>query len=419
MNAHATSSGIIELKKDSNEFSGFYVEADLYQSNYSLSNTSVSRSDPAETLKMMISISNNKSMVATKCFSFTPYDCAKYGCSPLDNPFELDNPSFVALTNTAGGEIYLDETYWSLTSKILYVATSCHTDDSTTDASIGAGRAGVLGLGTGDGGELNYKSTRRFSVYIKPDLSEGKILFNNDTSYAGSSEALVTFIANSTWQVKIEKGKFEVNGYSFDIDGLGNLMFDINSDAIGLLQPYLTLLINNFALPLGIRCNDDDYRPFCYYTNPSKKVKDLPDITLWVNNANISIPWTVYASPVNSSAFYLNFRGLGTHSSGHAYVNPAFFGSVILDANFMSYYYTVFDGTLPGYNAIYLYPTGKYSPESDNTAKWIIAGVFVILIGLGIYCYTSQKKKKQATDGGNNGQEPPVYNYTAYNNTQQ
>ncbi len=408
MNTHATSSGIVDIKKDS--YDAFYVEADLSTTNSysSQRNSSNSPNLFTDRARMMISIVNGETMVATKCFDFSYYNCLDYNCQNYNVTGTIDYPTFTANVQYVKGSIYLDYNYWSLNTA-LYIAYDCQTGDNSTN--ISSGKYGVLGLGIPLDSRSDFTSGAIFSIWINSKLTRGKLLFKKDTDgYAQSSTPLASLIANSTWQKMIEKGGFTVNGYSFDIEG--SIMFDINSDAIGLLQPYFRVLLNNFALPLGIWCNEDNYKPFCYYTNPAKKIEDLPDITLSVNDVNITIPWKIYASPVNSSAFYLNFKAIDPHRTGKSYVTPSFRDSIILDANFMSYYYTVFDDTGDSSPMIYLYPSTNAPPIEPSFVKWIVLGAIGIVLLAGGIFYCAKKKQTVPTSDGafiSKTQAPIVY----------
>jgi len=433
MNAHASSTGIIELKKDSHSF---YVEADLntfpFNSGNSsnLTNTTVSSKnglDRSDSVRFMISIPNDDSMAATNCLSFDYYECSKYRCYEYSWAKTIDFPGFTATTKAVGAYIYLDYFYWGLTTSDLYLAQSCYTGDSSS--RVGYNRYGVLGLGTGN--KDNFISSIIFSIYIEPHLQKGKLLFMKDESYAQTNGPLYTLNTNSTWQLSFSSGYIELPSYAVGIS-YGNLMFDINSDAIGLPFDVYSLFINYFTYTQGVlRCNAGKYKPTCY---SSIKVEDLPEVTLSFNSYKISIPPKIYATPIEYKngeySFSFNFKGTDQSFSGKSYVTPAFQRSVILDANFMSYYYAVFDAT-SGSNVIYIYPSINVGPKSNN-ALWIAAGaagaIFVIA-GL-LYCCCAKKKRKipdtnsttaaplnVTNDAFNTIQAPLIYNQQGVNDS--
>jgi len=400
MNAHATSSGVIDIKKD--EYGTFYVEVDLVDTQ-----TGIPDPKPAN---MMISLSNGDSMLVKECLSFIYYDCAKYHCNEYSGETTVDYPSFTAIVEAAGGYIYLDPKHWALTDSYWYLAQSCQSQD--LDSRIGLNRYGVLGLGTRD--PSNFKSSKMFSVNIASDLTKGTLSFKND---AQSSQPLFILSANSAWKSSFERGYIELPDYAIAMDN-GNLVFDINSDAIGLPYNIYTLFIKYFTMTPGVRCDSEEskYRPICYFTG---KIHDLPKVTISYNDnsGKLNIPSKIYASQIKDggsggeSSFYLNFKGTDPSFSGKSYVTPAFQSSFILDANFMSYYYTVFDFTT-GNNIISIYPFRNTEEPDDNNTLWIVIGCIavIVLACLGYYMFTKKKKSSnndplignQAQDSGAN-----------------
>jgi len=384
MNAHASSSGRIELKKDSS--SGFYVDADF--ASVDTSKTS-SNSAVFDDVKMTISIVNEETLVASSCLNFSPYDCSRYSCSEYNIPFNIDFPSFTVTGATeVRSYIYLDYQYWNIDDSYFYTADSCQTGEYKTD--IGKDRSGVVGLGTGPLSKSSYTHAPLFSFLINSNLTGGELLFMKESKYIQAGP-LYTFKSNSTWQIPPDSdASIKISGIASSVVPLPNLsvMFDVNSDAIGLPEPlYTDLLVNLLGLPY-FKCNGaGTYRPYCYTTG---KFEDLPDIILSINSTQIIIPYKIYASePTKSGAntfFYFNFKATGAYESTKGYVTPSFKNSIILDAHFMSYYYTVFDGT-GTHNVIQIYSTAI--PDSEPFAKWIIfvaLGV-ILLVGLGGLLY--------------------------------
>jgi len=323
-------------KKDSAPGGGFYVEADLAYDPPTSSNN---------TVKMMLSISNEETMVAINCLNFTSYNCSQYSnCSQSESKTLINFPSFSTYAQNGHADMYLDYNYWSFASSIssFSFAQGCQTSDS----NVGNDRYGVIGLGAGFQSKYNFLSSKVFSFYVESDLSAGKLLFENDaTTYAESSEPVLVLSANSTWQtlIKNEEGS-----------GDGNLAFDINSDAIAFPDvAYQTLVM--YLQYFGIQCESASYRPIC---NSAQKIQDLPDLSISINESDLDIPHQIYATAINEtesgSSFYLNFRGTDPNLFDKSYVTPAFQNSIILDSHFMSYYYTVFDFST-GENLVYLY----------------------------------------------------------------
>jgi len=416
MNAHATSSGIIDLKKDS----GFYVDAELSSSRYSLSNSSNSSNitsglGTSDTVKMVISIANEETIVATNCLSFSYYDCGRYNCFRYSSSGPIDYPTFtVAGATQIQSYIHLDYSYWNKeTSSSFYMATSCGTGDPSS--SIGNGKHGVLGLGAGTSSKDDFTSSAIFSILIDSDLNGGKLLFMKDTSYAQSSSPLYTFYGNSTWQIPNFSGSILIDGTAIYWKS-GNIMFDINSDAIGVPQDMYSLLRTYFAYTPNVWCNSDLYRPTCYTT---QKLEDLPDITISFNNYQLAIPSKIYATYSSTSGshttyFYFNFKATGPSMTGKNYVTSTFKDSIILDAHFMSYYYTVFDAT-DNTHTISLYLSSNI-PGDDTYTKWVAIGAVGVILLVALCCCCAKKKKAVVV---NNATTAPINTTTdAYNAAQ-
>jgi len=359
----------------------------------------------------MVSIPNTETMVSAYCLSFNYYDCNRYNCYNYGWTNQIDYPTFTANVQYARSYVYLDYTYWGLNSAYLYIAQSCTGGGSAT----GSNRYGVIGLGTDASTKSDFTYEAIFSVLIDSDLNAGKLLIKEDASkYAQVSSPLISLSANSTWQVQAYSGYIQV-GYS-SASFYGNVMFDFNSDAIGLPANLYGSVTSYFGSLSDIYCYSGyTYRPYCYTT---KQLKDLPDITLSINSDQIKIPSQIYATLSSDSGsyryFYLNFKATSPAYSGKNYVTPSFANSVILDANFMSYYYTVFDAT-SGYNYIYLYPSIN-APFQPNLAKWIGIGAAGSLF-LVLLCCCCCCKKKKTVDNSTTVAAP--LNNTTFNNTTQ
>ena len=423
MNARVTSSGMIDLQKDAYSASTFYALADLSNYNYSQYQSNNSSSPYnivyVDTRKMMISIANRETLVAENCLNFSAYDCNKYRCDKYDLTTTFDFPTFTVNAQYAMNFIYLDYTYWSLTSDYSYIAQSCQTGD--TSSNIGSNRYGVLGLGT----TVGSQNSEIFSIFIDSYLNGGILLLKKDTTtFTQSSTPYYTLYANATWQLPTYSGYIQVEDSSVSLDG--NIMFDINSDAIGLPSNIYNSFISYFGSISSVSCYSGyNYKPYCYTT---KQLKGLPDITLSINSdSQIKIPSQIYATLSSDSGsvryFNLNFKSTSPYLSGKNYVSPSFKNSIILDANFMSYYYTVFDAT-SGSNVISLYPSINAPAPPPDSAKWIGAGAVGTLLLVSIYCCCTKKKRSAMTTTtplnittfNTTTQAPLAYNQQGVNN---
>jgi len=416
MNAHATSSGIVELKKDYHT-TGFYVEADLSYNRYGSSNhsnatnsTNSTSTSAGESVKMMISISNVETMVAESCEYFGYYNCFQYGCYKYGSTQNIDYPAFSAYTTVAKGDMYLDYSYWKLSTAYLYIAQSCQSHHNY----FGYDRYGVIGLGTGGSAGGDFSFSKIFSININSEVNGGSLLFKNDASnIAGVSSETYSFYANSTWQIRVYSGYVQVSYGSVGFSG--NVVFDINADAIGLPYNIYTSVVSYFRSYTSTYCSSTNFRPTC--TLYSGSIGDLPDININLDGINLKIPSKIYTTKNDDGSFYFNFKATSPSLTNDSYVTPSFQNSIILDARFMSYYYTVFDAS-SGYNYIKIYEKSTF-PSS----WWINAGIagaafFAVLL---CCCCCSKKKRvtkntstvaqiNNTTDIQNTTQAPLIYN---------
>jgi len=362
---------------------------------------------------MMISIPNEETMVAESCGYFSYYDCSQYSnCYKYSWSQAIDYPTFTAQTTVARGDMYLDYSYWSLSSAYLYIANSCQYSQSL----LGYGRSGVLGLGTGGSAGSDFSLYKIFSININPDLNGGTLLFKNDASnVAGTSSYKYSFYSNSTWQIQVYSGYLKVSygavGFS------GNVAFDVNSDAIGIPYNMYRSFISYFTSYSYTYCTSENYRPTCTFYS-GHNFETLPDIIINLDGIDLKIPYQIYASQISDGSFYLNLKAISSSLTGTSYVTPSFQNSIILDAHFMSYYYTVFDAS-SGYNYIYLYQNSIY-PYVFSWWPRVVAGA--VLIAVILCCCCCSKKKRipnstvttaqinNTTDIQNTTQAPLIYN---------
>lgn len=369
LKAHSASSGIVELKKDFSSASAFYAEAELVSSSGGTS----------DTVRMAVIISNAETMVATNCLFFSSYDCNKYSCKNESKTTTIDFPTFTANVSSTQGQIRLNDTDLKLSS--LYLADSCKTGD--TFSEIGTNRYGVLGLAS--------QNSPIFSFLIDPHQTNGQLLFKNIKS---SSSPLYSLSANSTWQLPAKNGAIQVENSSISFNG--NVMFDINSDAIGLPESIHKSFMNYFSNMDDVDCEIRDYKPKCH---TRKQLKDLPDIILSVNGHLIKIPsqiYTIFMADTETERFFLlGFKATSPSLNVNSYISPSFKDSIVLGANFMNYYYTVFDAS-SGSNMIYLYSSTE-TPSQPSNAKWIVLGVVAALLVASICFWAKKRISKTST----------------------
>ena len=413
ISAYSGKSGDIDIKRDPY---GFYVEADFgYNTIYGPQPEPEPNPMPYGSGKMMISLSNSETTATSTCLNFSDYNYTGYNWAYNMWETTISYPNFLAPSLAGYSFIYLDRKYWGITRTKVFLTKLNACQTGANASLIGSDRDGVLGLGS-DKTQDNFWVSKNFSVYIKPDLSAGKLLFMNNTSnYTASLEPVHKLTADVNWRLLSPSGSIGIKNYSAAFENR-NVIFDIHSDAIGLPSDLFTLFLSYFVQIPGISCSSDLYKPDC---NTTGSAQDLPDITLSVNSTQIKIPSIVYAAPndTNSSFFKLNLKATSPDLSGFSYVTPAFKDSIILDAHFMSNYFTVF-GFATGSNVITLYPaaTDNKGDNPDDPTRWmIIIGAAVVIFLVIIGCCVKRKIAATKLTANIVKEEPYAYNYTSYN----
>jgi len=366
---------------------------------------------------------NQTVLVVDECVGFDYYNCSQFSsyCQQTDDEeVTLNYPDFSTKTGNYGKtKVFIDTNYWNLTTDLLFVK-DCSAYKKST---FGAGVDGIIGMGVGGnsiknfprnqtyesimgGTEVVYDSSPPiFSFFLLEGGKSGDLIFEYDSSKARSTTPVANLAADSNWHVSGVKS-VKVGSSTFAFEEAGGLIFDINSDALGLpLDIYKKVIEAIDKTQESLVCpspSEVTYRPKCKFPG---NINVLPNITINVGDQKLSIPPSTYAQVIKildtpSKEIYLNIRGLSSDNGNEAYVTEAYENYVILDQHVMGYYYTVFDTT--GFNAtdptkqtvhIKLYEAlhGK-----STKALWIIiiCTVIGLIVGLSIYRYREIQKAR-------------------------
>lgn len=381
LKAYATQSGRVPIMKDS---LGFYVAVDLADDSYDASDTDFG----PDTVAMTLGLYTSDTLLANNCLGFKQYNCDEYSCSPVPNR----NVSHEYAHFTVEGidiisAAYLDYNNWNLNSWAV-LANSC---SSRSDIFYNSTRSGMIGLGIDGSSQLNFLEFPIFSVEIDKDLSSGVLLFGIDLSDDAESTTPVAVLdSDANWQVNVT-GSIQVGSTSASIST--RLIFDINTDAIGLPLGIYREVKANFEQAAAIKCSEDNYYPTCMYTHA---IEDLPSIILQIGSQSITIPPDVFAQPSSrkgSGYIVLNLKGLSPDLNNASYTPSSFNNTIILGYNFMSYYYTVFNSSLDSTYSITLY-TAAIPPDESS---WVITLIEILgavsFVIVCICCYFSCRDK--------------------------
>ncbi|MGF1925149.1 MAG: pepsin-like aspartyl protease [Bacteroidia bacterium] len=218
----------------------------------------------------------------------------------------------------------------------------------TSNASFGQGNYGLFGLGRSNVKTFTYPNLpNQLSLYLNTS-SDGTILIGTpDLTYAASNTTVSQAfdVDSETWEIShVNLFVFSINGspmYHFQVEQ--SVIFDINSDAIGLplnLYNLFLIVMKNYGLT---DCVASTNAVTCSY---SGSLSALPTVTLLgKNGTEIILPPQLYLNNKGptSQEILLNVKGVDPALQGRYYVDPSYNTFIILDSTFMSYYYTVFD----------------------------------------------------------------------------
>ena len=383
-----STTGRVTIYKDSY---GFYVGGD-FSYDYSAND----RLGPYS-YKMMLGLYTSNTLLSTRCINFDYYDCRYWDCNKRFQQYSVDYPYFSAIGRYAGADLYLDYAYWDLKADA-FLAESCNSNYEY----YGQFRSGILGMGTEGDAWNNFVYYPKFGIYLNKDLSGGKFLFAQDTSYYNSSFAVTTMYADKNWKVKLN-GYIKV-GYN-NVPFTGKLIFDMHADAIGLPYATNTAILSYLETYSYVYCRwDTSYQPMCDYNG---YISDLPDIVI-VNGTNqIPIPPQVYVVDGYRkdyvSMITLNFKVIGSTYTKKNYVTNDYNDAIILDSRFMSYYYTVFDST-------YSIPTITLYFANHNSMTGLQVLFLLIFVGIiiAVVCCVKAAKRRRPTTIVTNAVVAPV-----------
>jgi len=217
-----------------------------------------------------------------------------------------------------------------------------------------------------------------FSIYLEADSSEGELLFGFDSSKAQKTAPNVTLSANNNWFIS---GVNQLGIGSAKINITANLLFDVNSEAIGLPLAIFTLLINSINENQLMACETDKtFLPTCQY---SGEIQDIPNFIIVIGNQSLSIPAQYFAkSNEGGSSITLYFKAIASNLTDESFVTADFENYIIVDRHIMTYFYTLFDATSASGNVINLF----IADHQDHTLLYIILGSSVIFVGL-CFCF--------------------------------
>ena len=363
--------------------SGYYIPVKIQNDDIDILN--LSGNEREERSNMMLALYSSITLLAENCLSFSPILASEDQNSLVNDIFNLDYPYFTVKSGFSSPfQIDLSSNYPNDQEDAI-VATSC---SQQGPSAYGSESFGLLGMGI-DNNALNNNSTLAlFSIYLDGPEQNGKLFFTTDFSNTQSHTPVSTLTADADWHV-FGVSSLKIGPVSYHTSST-NLIFDINSNMIGLPLKIFETVISSLESVSSVTCPANTYsNPTCTYPG---HIVNLPNIVIGVEAEQIVIPPVVYATSGTANTVSFNLRGLNSNMSDINYITPSYNSYIILDSNFMSYYYTVFAAS-PNGGTITLY-AALQTEDNTSTIVFIVLGFIVLLIFLISRCGCKKKKNK-------------------------
>ena len=339
MNAYASPNGNVKLNKS---YGTFLAKVGI---NFWPTTTDEAAMGP-NTINMMVNIYHKDSILTKGCLDFTNYDSVNPSIISSDKLYSSGSPVFNSLRFScshtfATADVFLDYSYLKLSADIFVSNSDC---DSSI-MSFGYGASGMIGLGFVP---ASFMLGNQFAIYLNPNGVTGNILFPyppDFQTYTSIRSEFGTFAVADVSQWLISGIQFSIGSYIFPLNNL-QVMFDINTEGIALpLELYKELLL---ALNMHVRgCKLLSF-PVCYLTLP---IEQFPTFTLSSPtdpSQSIDIPYPLYTQTTTDEngdgQVVLGFSALSEDETGPAYATGNYEQTVFLGQNFLTYYFTVFNG---------------------------------------------------------------------------
>ena len=362
--------GQVSLKRSNN---GFFISAELPDSL----NTNLT----TNTADMILALYTDNTLLFN-------YNCSDYKSCHINSSTTVaaSFPYFTAEGEYASVDASLSSGYWKLSSDAIVNTTEGNYSINSTTPY------GIIGMGLDGNASANFINQPSFSISLTANGDSGQLLFTPDMSLAESDTPQAKLSAGSNWHIH---GVNTIDiGFYINVKNT-SLIFDLNSDTIGLPLTIYNQVLEALESQYGLVCSTDTYyKPVC--SNYQMK-DDFPGLKINIGDQSISIPSSVYVqggdADIQTYAVSLSLKALSSNLTGESYVTPVYENYIILSYPVLAYYYTVFDGNS---QTVTLY-TADHS-ESMSYILYIVVGWFglFIVIALCYYCYMRMKVARQA-----------------------
>lgn len=275
---------------------------------------------------------------------------------------------------------------------------------------------GSVGLSINESNYFNLDSEdNRFAVWLEREGSDGNLIFGDDSDYR-EGEPFRMMRVSKNWEIPVESVVLLDSEYDFN----GRILFDLNSDFIGLPDDIYNRLLNDLKQRWNFVCDNLAYQPRCSYT---RDLSNLPSLIIMPEEGNnpLTLPPDLYLKKLDNNLFQILFVSLTLKPlyPHQVLVTPSYLNYMIFGAPFFRRYYTVFNYQDPNNPEIDIYnpPAGNPS-EEGGISVWGIIGIVlgsILLLGIiigSIYAFRKNRDKKRQENLVN---PDTRVNYVAYN----
>ncbi len=358
-----------------------------------------------QSVNMLLSLHSSMSMLSSGCIGFDSYSVVQHAAKMTNDAMTINYLNFVAQGAYLNLNLWLDYSHWNLSTNAI-LGSNCFTTGVNFTRT---GLVGTLGLGFSGNSLKNYLGKNpEFSIFIEQDGSKGELSFTIDKEKTANPPN-VSLSTNQDWRVpnvrRIALSKSQLHPQISSLDVCYDLIFDLNSDAIGIPSSAFPLIIEVFREFAKVKsCTEDLYRPTCQLS--SSKITDFP--TLWIDFGErkmIQLDPQVYIYEGNTTksvkTVVLNFKSISSRLSGKNYITPEFENTIVLDSQVMKYHYTVFskDESSANVGKISLYQVNRdFKDDEEGFFTWglIIKSLLVIVVALvliyGVKAYIRRRE---------------------------
>jgi len=339
------------------------------------------------TVNMLISLYKSRSMLSSGCLGFDSFPVAQHSAKIQSTGDWANYTNFVSGGAYLNLSLWLDYAHWNLSAEAI-LGSNCWTSGVSFYRT---GLWGVLGLGFDGDSIRNFIGKKpEFAILLEQDGAKGELSFVIDAEKT-KNPPNISLVTDANWHVKNVKrigfSSSVINQKSYAMDGDFTLIFDINSDAIGLPLTIFTSMMKIIGKFEGIKsCTSDLYRPSCEIS--STKISDFPTVRIIAGKSLISLGPESYILNANVSSetkvkhVVFNIKGLDRDVLGKNFVIPEYENTIILDSQMMKNYYTVFSGnSAEKTGVINLYEVKRNYEEAED-AFFTTGFVIKTLIGL-------------------------------------